>query len=37
MDNVTLIKAMLRSYEMVSGLRINFAKSHFGAIGQTQQ
>ena len=36
MDNVTLIKAMLRSYEMVSGLRINFAKSLFGAIGQSQ-
>ncbi|KAH1262193.1 putative ribonuclease H protein [Glycine max] len=29
--------AMLRSYEMVSGLRINFAKSQFGAIGQSQQ
>ena len=37
MENVSLIKAMLRSYEMVSGLRINFAKSQFGAIGQSQQ
>ena len=28
MDNVKAVKAILRSYEMVSGLRINFVKSH---------
>ena len=37
MDNVNAVKAILRSYEMVSGLRINFAKSHFGAIGQSEE
>jgi len=37
MDNVKAVKAILRSYEMVSGLRINFAKSHFGAIGQSEE
>ena len=36
MDNVTVIKAILKSFEMVSGLRINFANSQFGAIGQTE-
>ena len=36
MDNVTVIKAILKSFEMVSGLRINFAKSQFGAIGQIE-
>ncbi|KAL5127646.1 hypothetical protein HKD37_14G040026 [Glycine soja] len=28
---------MLRSFELVSGLKINFAKSRFGAIGATEQ
>jgi len=37
MDNVKVIKAILRSFEMVSGLRINFAKSQFGAIGQSEE
>ena len=37
MDNVNAVKAILRSYEMVSGLRINFAKSQFGAIGQSEE
>ncbi|XP_028236880.1 uncharacterized protein LOC114416214 [Glycine soja] len=37
MDNVKAVKAILRSYEMVSGLRINFSKSHFGAIGQSEE
>ena len=36
MDNVKAVKAILRSYEMVSGLRINFVKSQFGAIGQSK-
>ena len=28
-DNVWVLKAMLRGYEMVSGLKINYAKSQF--------
>ena len=31
MENVKTIKAILRSFELVSGLKINFAKSSFGA------
>ncbi|KAL3010915.1 hypothetical protein AAZX31_07G172000 [Glycine max] len=34
MENVRAVKVILRSFEMVSGLRINFSKSQFGAIGQ---
>ena len=33
MDNVRAIKAMLRAFELVLGLKINFAKSGFGAFG----
>lgn len=33
MSNVKAIKAMLRSFELVSGLKINFAKSSFGVFG----
>ena len=33
MENVRAIKAMLRTFELVSGLKINFAKSGFGAFG----
>ena len=29
-DNILVIKALLRGYELVSGLKINFAKSQFG-------
>ena len=36
MENVKSVKAMLRCFEMVSGLRINFAKSQFGAIGKSE-
>ena len=36
MDNVKAVKDILRSYEMVSGLRINFGNSQFGAIGQSE-
>ncbi|KAL5191636.1 putative ribonuclease H protein [Glycine soja] len=32
-DNVLVLKVMLRGYEMVSGLKINYAKSQFGVIG----
>jgi len=37
MENVRAIKAMLRSFKMVSGLKINFAKNQFGAIGMPLQ
>ena len=37
MENIKAIKVMLRSFELVSGLKINFAKSHFGAIGMSLQ
>jgi len=33
MDNLKAIKAILRTFELVSGLKINFAKSCFGAFG----
>ena len=36
MENVKAVKVILRSFEMVSGLRINFSKSQFGAIGQPE-
>lgn len=36
MLNVKTIKALLRSFELVSGLKINFAKSCFGAIGKSE-
>ncbi|KHN03594.1 Retrovirus-related Pol polyprotein LINE-1, partial [Glycine soja] len=36
MENVRAIKAMLRAFELVSGLKINFAKSGFGAFGVTE-
>ena len=37
LENVRTIKVMLRSFELVSGLKINFAKSRFGTIGETEQ
>ena len=36
-ENVKAIKVMLRSFELVSGLKINFAKSHFRTIGMSMQ
>ena len=36
MENVSVIKAILRSFEIASGLRINFSKSQLGAIGQSK-
>ena len=36
MENIKAIKAILRAFEMVSGLKINFAKSNFGAIGMPE-
>ena len=35
MENVKAIKLLLRNFELVSGLRINFVKSKFGAIGMS--
>lgn len=37
MQNVKAIKAILRTFELVSGLKINFAKSSFGALGMSDQ
>ena len=37
MDNVKAVKVILRSFELVSGLRINFAKSKFGVVGQSEE
>lgn len=37
MQNVKVIKSILRGFELVSGLKINFAKSHFGALGRPDQ
>ncbi|XP_006590126.1 uncharacterized protein [Glycine max] len=36
-QNVKIIKSILRSFELVSGLKINFAKSSVGAIGKNEQ
>jgi len=33
MENVRAIKVILMNFELVSGLKINFAKSSFGVIG----
>ena len=35
MQNVKVFKEILRIFEMVSGLKINYAKSQFGAIGKS--
>ncbi|XP_014621639.1 uncharacterized protein LOC114382644 [Glycine soja] len=32
-ENVLVLKAMLRGFELASGLKINYAKSQFGIIG----
>jgi len=37
LENVKAIKAILRTFELVSGLKINFAKSCFGAFGMTDR
>ena len=37
MENVTAIKTILRTFELASSLKINFAKSCFGVFGQSQQ
>ena len=35
-DNVRVQKSILRCFEMVSGLKINYAKSHFGCMGKSE-
>ena len=37
MENVKAIKVILRSFELVSRLKINFAKSSFGTVGMSNQ
>ena len=37
MENVKVIKSVLRCFELASGLKINFAKSRFGAIWKSEQ
>ena len=37
MQNVKVIKAILRNFELASGLKINFTKSCFGAVGKSDQ
>ena len=37
MENVKAIKVILRCFELMSGLKINFAKSRFGAIWKSDQ
>ena len=32
-ENVLVLKALLRGFELASGLKINYAKSQFGIIG----
>ena len=36
MENIKAIKSILRTFELVSGLKINFAKSSFGSIGMSE-
>ena len=35
MQNLKVLKAILRSFEMVSCLKINYAKSQFGVVGKS--
>jgi len=37
MQNVKTIKSIMRAFELASGLKINYAKTCFGAMGQSQQ
>ena len=36
LENINAIKSILRTFELVLGLKINFAKSSFGAIGMPE-
>ncbi|KAL5137892.1 putative ribonuclease H protein [Glycine soja] len=35
-DNIRVLKSILRIFEMVSGLKINYAKSQFGCMGKSE-
>ena len=35
-DNVRVLKCILRCFEKVSGLKINYSKSHFGCLGKSE-
>ena len=35
-DNIRVLKSVLRIFEMVSGLKINYAKSQFGCLGKSE-
>lgn len=37
MKNVMTIKSILRAFELSSGLKINYGKSSFGVLGQSDQ
>ena len=37
LQNVKVINAILRVFELASGLKINYAKSSFGAVGKSEQ
>ena len=37
LQNVITIKSILRGFELASGLKINYAKSCFGAVGKSEQ
>lgn len=37
MENVRVLKAILRGFELASGFKINFAKSRFGAVSVSNQ
>ncbi|KAH1198122.1 putative ribonuclease H protein [Glycine max] len=36
MDNIRVLKSILRIFEMVFGLKINYAKSQFGCMGKSE-
>ena len=36
MDNIRVLKSVLRIFEMVSGLKINYTKSQFGCMGKSE-
>ena len=35
-DNIRVLKSVLRIFEIVSGLKINYAKSQFGCLGKSE-
>ncbi|KAH1261405.1 putative ribonuclease H protein [Glycine max] len=35
-DNIRVLKSVLRIFEMVSGLKINYAKSQYGCLGKSE-